>query len=67
MTNWLRRAQLERALLAIDKQRPRIVRIRRRAPGAMLPHGIQSLELKRRRLRVGDVGLAILLHKNPAR
>ena len=61
------RAQLERALLTIDEQRPRIIRIRRLAPCAMLPDGVQSLELERRSLRVGNVRLAILLHIDAAR
>ena len=33
----------------------------------MLPDRIQTLELKRRRLRVGDVRLTIFLHKDAAR
>src|SRR5947208_7252173 len=42
-------AGLERTLFAINEQRPRVVRIRGRTPGPMLPHGVETVVLESRR------------------
>ncbi len=51
-------AHLERALVAVERRAPGILRVGRCAPGAVLPDHRQVAEVERGRLRVGDVRLA---------
>ncbi len=59
-------AGLERAFLAVNEQRPGIIRIGRRAPGAMLPRAVEMVVFERGGLRVRNVRLAFLLHVDAA-
>ena len=59
-------ACFERSLIAIDKEGPRIVGIRRRSPGTVLPDGVEVVKLEGGGLRVGYVRLAALLDEYPA-
>src|SRR4051794_9195216 len=58
---------LERSLIAINGRAPRILRIGRVSIGAMLPDDGQLAEVEGRGLRIGNVGLAVLIHQNAAR
>ena len=58
---------LERALVPVQHKGPGIGRIRRVAPGAMLPHRIEFRILEGRGLRVGDVRFPVLLDVDAAR
>ena len=46
------RAGLECAFLSVNEKCPRVVRVRRRAPGAVLPHGIEAIIFECSRLRI---------------
>ena len=59
-------AGFERAIFAINKERPGVIRISRGSPGAVLPRGIEVVEFERRRLRVGNVRFALFLDVNAA-
>ncbi len=58
---------LQRPLFAIQYRAPLVIGIRRCAPRAMLPIDLQFVVGKRGRLRVRDVGSALLVHPDPAR
>ncbi len=59
-------AHLERAAFAVDGGAPRIFRVGRWAPGAMLPDDGELVEIESRGLRVGDVRFAVLLDEDAA-
>ena len=59
-------AQLERALVAVEEGRPRVLRIRRVSPRAVLPDHLQVVEIKTGGLRVGRVGLGLFVDKDAA-
>ncbi len=59
-------ARLERSLVAVKDQRPRILRVRRLAPGAMLPGDIKAVVLEQGRLRVADIRFAPFLDEDAA-
>jgi len=54
-----RGAHLEGALLAVEDRRPGVFRVRRGAPGAVLPDDVEVRVLERGDLRVGDVRLVL--------
>src|SRR5262245_37984505 len=58
--------RLERPLLAINRRRPRVLRIWCMPPRTVSPDDRELLELKSRGLRVADVRLAVPVHENPA-
>src|SRR4029453_6499299 len=59
-------ARLERAFLAVERGAPWKLGARRVAPRTMGPDDAQIGELEGRRLRVGDVRLALLVGEDPA-
>src|SRR2546421_10948977 len=54
-------ARLERAPVAIERRPPRVLRVGRLAPGAVLPDDLQVAVVERGCLRVADVRLALRL------
>ena len=59
-------AQFQRALVAVEERRPRVVRVGRVAPGAVLPDDLQVVEVKACCLCVGGVGLGLFVDENAA-
>src|SRR5258708_30304972 len=59
-------AGFERALVAIERGAPAVLGIGRIAPGAVLPDDFQVVVIEGGGWRVGDVGLAGLVHQDAA-
>lgn len=59
-------ARLKSSVFAVDEKRPRIIGIGRGAPCAVLPNGVEIIELEHRSLRVRDIRFAVLLNENAA-
>src|ERR1700754_4304591 len=60
-------AHLERSFVAIERRAPRIFWIRGLAPTAVLPYDSKIREIEGGCLGIGNVGLALLIHKDPTR
>ena len=59
-------AQFQRALVTVEKRRPRVIRIGRMAPSAVLPDDLQVVEVEARGLRISGVGLGLFVDENAA-
>ena len=60
-------AGLQGSFVAVDRGAPRILGVGSLTPGAMLPDDVKIAEIKRGRLRVGDIRLAPLVDQDATR